>query len=104
MLFIDDKKVENLVKIPKNNYNFLEEYVLRLKSQATNKEYSFEVEDLSGLTDYYVFNLDFSTVQDGEYEYSVSTDKGLIQIGPRTSSLSAYTINNTYKQYKYGKE
>lgn len=92
--------VENTIKIPKNNYNFLESYTLSLKSQATNKRYSFEVEDISGLTDYYTFQVDFSNVQDGEYEYSVSTDRGLVQIGLRTASVSAYTVNKAYKEYK----
>lgn len=100
MIFIDNKTTPISLKIPKNNSEFKENYTMELQSQATNQKYTFSgLTDASGLTDYYSFTIDFNSVKNGEYEYKIGEDKGLIQIGKISHTISAYTKDNTYIEY-----
>lgn len=101
MLFIDNKSSEISLKIPKNNSNLLSSYTMELKSQATNQSYSFSgLTDASTLTDYYTFSIDFSGVKNGEYEYKIGEDKGLIQIGKISHTNTSYNKEETFIEYK----
>lgn len=99
MVFVEDKTLEVELKFPKNNYDFPESYTISLKSQATNQTYEFEAVDIGELRDYYIFKLDLSEVRDGEYEYKIGSDKGVMQIGNRQSAYTGYTDNRTYIEY-----
>lgn len=102
MIFIDDKTSELSIKFPKNNYKFLTGYTLELVSQATNQVYVFTgLTDASGMTDYYTFNIDFSEVDNGEYEYKIGCDRGLIQIGNLAQGYTSYNnADKTFIEYK----
>lgn len=101
MLFIDNKTSQISVKMPKNNSDLLSSYTLELKSQATNQSYSFSgLTDASGYTDYYTFSINFSDVKNGEYEYRIGKDKGLIQIGKISHTHTSYKKDNTFIEYK----
>ena len=89
MINIDDKAIIQPIYFPRTvNVNY-ETYDLTLISEITNKSYSF-----SGLTDesnsknYFKFLVDFSQVDDGEYNFSISdVSSGLIRIGQIIDSL-----------------
>lgn len=109
MLFVEDKLQVTDIKVPRNCSDVFENYSFELYSQGTNAKFSFEVEDLSGISDYLVFSIDFSGVPENEYEYVVYGladdekltigSKGLIQIGKRTLEYSGYDDNRVYKEY-----
>ena len=76
------EKVEQVVYFPKNSNEVLEIYSLELHSELTQKSYTFSVVDSGNSNRYYKFTVDFSGVEDGEYNYSISgQDTGLIRIG-----------------------
>lgn len=49
--------------------------------------------------DYYVFKVDFSNVQDGEYTYIAGSDKGIIRVGDYKEQHVSYTSDNKNIQY-----
>lgn len=108
MVVISDKNSQSSVYFPKNfapNSNIL---TLELKSTVRNDIFSFDVSDESGLTDFFVFEADFSDIPDGEYKYIVKeTDEnvinstGLVKIGDWKPENEQYAINQEYTQYEY---
>lgn len=93
---IKDKISEKLVKFPKNLNNNLEKHKMVFKSEITNKEYSIEdLTDEGNLSDYYVFTLDLSQFDDGEYKYKIDEDAcGLIILGELNPNNIEYKDNN----------
>lgn len=102
MLYIDNKSEHSLVLLPKNTVNFPTNFTFSLKSQATAQEYSFEkLSDLSGLTDYVAFEIDATSIPDGEYEATCETEKIVARIGTIQHTATAYTKEVKYKCYQY---
>ncbi len=100
MVFIDTKSGRIEIKLPKNTANSAETYTLSLKSQATNQQYSFTgLTDTGGFEDYLTFSVNFNKVKTGEYEYSVGVEKGLIQVGKISHTVTAYTEDREYIEY-----
>ena len=86
MVEIDDK-IPQYVYFPKTQ-NTTGIYTLDLHSELSQKDWTFDVTDQANLKDYYKFFVDFSTVDDGEFNYhicakdsSTELDTGLIRIG-----------------------
>lgn len=102
MIRILDKSIENRVFFPKNIIENKEKYTLTLKSEFTLEEYTFEVEDLDTISDYYVFAIDFSNVVDGEYKYHIDDVAcGIIQIGDFTPSKHIKNYNEKIEYISY---
>ena len=71
---------------------------ITFKSEITHQEYTFSGKpDYAG--DYYVFNIDFSQIEDGEYIYHAGSDKGIIRIGDYNEPSISYTADNKNIQY-----
>lgn len=114
MIFISEKGLELPTKFPRNCYDTFDTYKLVLYSQGRNFSYYYVCEDVSGLTDYYVFVPNFGSVDNGEYEYEIfgiQDDKelsigakGLIQIGDRTIEIRTYENEVNYTYYERGSE
>lgn len=102
MIQIQDKNIVNSVYFPKNT-NIEGDLTLRLHSELTQKDYTFDVIDESSSNSYYKFRIDFKAVENGEYTYFINdTDSGLIRIGniaSSTPSTSAYIDNVEVIQY-----
>ena len=92
------KSTENVVYFPKNLSKNTETSDILLFSELSNKKYEFlKRTDEKNLYDYYVFTLDLSEVEDGEYVYYVKNDgnivsKGVLNIG----DINTNTTNTTY--------
>ena len=54
---------------------------LCLHSLSSNSDYTFPVLDKGELRDYYEIDVNFSAIPDGEYEYRIGCDSGLMCIG-----------------------
>ena len=71
---------------------------LVLKNKITNQEYEFP--GPTAITgDYYVFSVNFSEFDDGDYVYTAGGDTGVIRIGDYTHSNISYTSDNKNIQY-----
>lgn len=89
MIKVDNKLIINTIYIPRNFPDNEASYELKLMSRSTNKEWLFEVEDIDTFEIWYKFNVDFSSLDNGEYEYElyrIDNDEmilasGLIRIG-----------------------
>lgn len=105
MIQINEKSSENIVNFPKNQ-NLTGNLVLKLHSEITQKTYSFNVVDEGSSKRYYKFTLDFSEVDNGEYDYSINDlETGLIRIGMIESStpeLVEYV--DEYNIVQYGED
>ena len=105
MIQINEKSSENIVNFPKNQ-NLTGNLVLKLHSEITQKTYSFNVVDEGSSKRYYKFTLDFSEVDNGEYDYSINDlETGLIRIGMVESStpeLVEYV--DEYNIIQYGED
>lgn len=72
---------------------------ISFKSEITNQEYVFSGQP-SYTGDYYVFNIDFSLIPDGEYIYHAGNDRGIIRIGTYLEpNKVSYTADNKNIQY-----
>ena len=108
MVQVDNKNVENRVYFPKNSDISDKNLILGLHSELTQNTYEIEVEDISTKKKFYIFNVDFSDIDAGEYDYSIGLsgdvkDTGLIRIG----SIEYYTPDvvsyyNEYQITQYG--
>lgn len=108
MIIIKDKNIDNSVYFPQNIYTSNNNiYTLVLNDRGTNKKYTF-----SGLSDqhlvslsFYTFFINFSSVPEGEYEYSIydSNDSivstGLIRLNELESDTLVYNDSRTYIAY-----
>lgn len=76
MIIVQNKNIQNSVYFPKNIYtnNDTGTYYLNLIERGSNQSYVFSALEDSHLVTYgfYTFLLDFSSVPEGEYEYTVS--------------------------------
>lgn len=101
MIQIQDKNVENQVYFPKNT-NIDGDLVLRLHSELTQKDYTFDVVNESKTSNYYKFNVNFKSVENGEYTYFINdTDSGLIRIGNVDESISTSTYIDGIEVVQY---
>lgn len=94
MIQITDNLSEVTINLPKIR-DVLDEnpHILTLKSKITNKLYEFDVED-EGSRDFYVIKMDFSTIPNGEYEYTIDNDaKGLLRVGDLAIQSTAYNAD-----------
>lgn len=99
-MIIKDKYTQKTVYFPKNEINFAETNTLVLYSELTNKQYEFKVADKSQYINYFVFDIDFSQLKDGEYVYTIDgAAKGLVIIGEPTYNPKTNKNNNTIKCY-----
>ena len=97
------EKVEQVVYFPKNSNKLLEIYSLELHSELTQKSYTFSVVDSGNSNRYYKFTVDFSDVDDGEYNYSISgIDTGLIRIGEIYQNYSVSSFDDDVEVIQYG--
>ena len=81
---------------------------ITFKSTVRNDEHSFEVSDESGYTDFFVFSVDTSEMEDGEYAYFVTEtgedailSSGLMKIGEWEPYNEEYNETVEYKEYEY---
>ena len=97
------EKVEQVIYFPKNSNEVLEIYSLELHSELTQKSYTFSVVDSGNSNRYYKFTVDFSDVDDGEYNYSISgIDTGLIRIGEINKEYSVSSFDDDVEVIQYG--
>ena len=104
MVIIDIKSDENVVYIPKH-YATNSSLTLTLTSKLTNVEFPYSVEDLSGLSDYFVVEIDSTELPDGEYYYKMADGEkivstGLFRIGEYKAEKQEYNYTQEYYQYE----
>lgn len=79
---------------------------LKLINNLDKNEYVFTVSDKETSRLFFHFNIKLKrNMPDGEYTYTLldgddEIATGLLQIGNYAAPSTAYTKNNTYKQYK----
>ena len=101
MIQIQDKNVENQVYFPKST-NIIGDLVLKLHSELTQKDYTFDVVNESKTSNYYKFNVNFKSVENGEYTYFINdTDSGLIRIGNVDEAVSTSTYIDGIEVVQY---
>ena len=101
MIQIQDKNVENQVYFPKST-NIEGDLVLKLHSELTQKDYTFDVVNTSKTSNYYKFNVNFKSVENGEYTYFINdTDSGLIRIGNVDEAVSTSTYIDGIEVVQY---
>lgn len=101
MIQIQDKNVENQVYFPKST-NIEGDLVLRLHSEVTQKDYTFDVVNESKTSNYYKFNINLKSVENGEYTYFINdTDSGLIRIGNVDEAVSTSTYIDGIEVVQY---
>ena len=61
----------------------LELYPESITTKEYSKIYTFELTDISTSDYFYKFEISFDNVPDGEYEYQIGEDRGLIRIEPK---------------------
>ena len=105
MLLVKNK-AESPTKLypPKTTTKSVKEFTLTLHSISSNTDYTFPVDDTGALRDYYEIEVDFSLMQDGEYEYRIGCDRGLLIIGEykekRKQENKQYDAETKYYQYQ----
>ena len=101
MIQIQDKNAENQVYFPKST-NIIGDLVLKLHSELTQKDYTFDVVNESKTSNYYKFNVNFKSVENGEYTYFINdTDSGLIRIGNVDEAVSTSTYIDGIEVVQY---
>ena len=101
MIQIQDKNAENQVYFPKST-NIEGDLVLKLHSELTQKDYTFDVVNESKTSNYYKFNVNFKSVENGEYTYFINdTDSGLIRIGNVDEAVSTSTYIDGIEVVQY---
>lgn len=99
-----DNKTTQVVYFPKTMKS-TGPYTLKIHSELSQKDWRFDnLLDQANLNDYYKFTVDFTEVDDGEFNYSVSKDDdvfdtGLIRIGIGQASVRGYDTPNEIIQY-----
>lgn len=80
--------------------------LLKLINNLDKKSYTFTVNDKETSRNFFHFQLKLGNgMDDGEYTYILYDEdeevaRGLLQIGDYRQTVTAYTKNNTYKQYQ----
>lgn len=104
MVEINNKTDVQYVYYPKTQ-NSTGPYTLHIHSELSQKDWHFEnVEDKASLHDYYKFLVDYSSVDDGEFNYQIISneevmDTGLLRIGIGQASVRGYDTPNEIIQY-----
>lgn len=90
---------------PKTTTKSVKELTLRLHSISSNTDYTFPVDDTGALRDYYEVEVDFSAMPDGEYQYTIGQDSGLLVIGDykekRKEENKQYINGENTQYYQY---
>ena len=97
MVIINNISEQITVKLP-NNLVKSSNPILHLKNTETKKEYDIELYDESTSDLWYVSVVDFSGLTNGEYEYEIDGNKGLLRIG-EVMNKKIYDNNITFKSY-----
>ena len=98
MIIIDSNLFEITLKLP-NNLVKSSKPILHLKNTETKKEYDIELYDESTSDLWYVSVVDFSGLTNGEYEYEIDGNKGLLRIG-EVMNKKVYDKEITFKSYE----
>ena len=91
---------------PKTTTKSVKELTLKLHSISSNSDFSFPVVDTGNWRDYYEIEVDFSAIPDGEYEYRIGCDRGLLIIGEYNEKRHIHNKqyingeNTQYRQYE----
>lgn len=93
------------IYLPKTVTKSVKELTLRLHSISSNSDYSFPVDNENmELRDYYQVTVDLSAMPDGEYQYTIGCDSGLLVIGDykekRKQENKQYDAETKYYQYQ----
>lgn len=108
MIIVSDKDTENTIYFPRNLYTETNDiYTVVLNDRASNRKYTFgNLDDKHlGDFDFYTFAIDFQSVPEGEYEYTVydNNDKivgtGVIRLNELESNNIYYNNDTTYTVY-----
>ena len=97
MIIIDNISGQITVKLP-SNLTKSSKPILHLKNTETKKEYDIELEDTSTSDLWYVSVIDFSGLTNGEYEYEIDNNLGLLRIG-EVMNKKVYDKEITFKSY-----
>ncbi len=99
MIKIPDKTVLNTVLFPKNTDEIPEIQILTLSRGGT--DYVISHGNIEYLNDYIkMTSADFTSLEDGEYEYSLSSgEKGILRIGIIEKNTIVYGDNK--EEYKF---
>lgn len=100
MIIISDKFAQTKVKIP-NNLNKTDSYTLVMRNTETKvEEWVYFDQDYTTSDLYYLIDVStFSSLSDGEYEYNIDGNIGIIRIGqPVTKKI--YNEDITFKAYE----
>ena len=98
MIIINNISEQITVKLP-NNLVKSSKPILHLKNTETKKEYDIELYDESTSDLWYVSIVDFSGLTNGEYEYEIDGNKGLLRIG-EVMNKKVYDKEITFKSYE----
>ena len=98
MVIINNISEQIIVKLP-NNLVKSSKPILHLKNTETKKEYDIELYDESTSDLWYVSVVDFSGLTNGEYEYEIDENKGLLRIG-EVMNKKVYDKEITFKSYE----
>lgn len=71
----------------------LELYPESITTKEYSKIYTFELNDISTSDYFYKFEISFDNVPDGEYEYQIGEDRGLIRIEPKVEKKIFSILN-----------
>ena len=97
MVIINNISEQITLKLP-NNLVKSSNPILHLKNTETKKEYDIELYDESTSDLWYVSVVDFSGLTNGEYEYEIDNNLGLLRIG-EVMNKKIYDNNITFKSY-----
>ena len=98
MVIINNISEQITVKLP-NNLVKSSKPILHLKNTETKKEYDIELYDESTSVLWYVSVVDFSGLANGEYEYEIDGNKGLLRIGD-VMNKKVYDKEITFNSYE----
>lgn len=75
---------------------------LYLKGTTSNEEYCFEnLKDIGLMGNYYQLEVDLSDVKDGEYEYRLPNEIGLMMIGNLNNNNKQFVSETKIKEYEF---
>lgn len=104
MVIVKNKKLPVTIYPPKTTTRSAKELLLTLHSISSNSDFTFPVTDTGKWRDYYEVDVDFRLTQDGEYEYRIGCDNGLLVIGDykekRKQENKQYDGETKYYQYE----
>ena len=98
MVIINNISEKITVKLP-NNLVKSSKPILHLKNTETKKEYDIELYDESTSDLWYVSMIDFSCLTNGENEYQIDGNRGLLRIG-EVMNKKVYDKEITFKSYE----